>query len=63
MSEIEAGHIEEAFGPIDTLKLRSSMTLFEAADPDEPSFEMVLDRHFGGSRDQATVDLLAGANP
>lgn len=63
VSEIEAGHIEEAFGPIDTLKLRSSMTLFEAADPDEPSFEMVLDRHFGGSRDQATVDLLAGANP
>lgn len=57
-SEIPEGRIEAAFGPIDTIKLRSSMTLFEAADPDEPSFKAVLDRHFGADRDDATLDLL-----
>ena len=56
---IEVGRIEDAFGSIDTIKLRSSMTLFEAADPDEPSFSAVLDRHFDGIRDEATLDLLA----
>jgi uncharacterized protein (DUF1810 family) len=56
---IEVGRIEAAFGATDTMKLKSSMTLFEAADPDETSFRAVLDRHFDGDRDQATLDLLA----
>jgi uncharacterized protein (DUF1810 family) len=56
---VEVGRIEDAFGPTDTIKLRSSMTLFEAADPEEPSFRAVLDRHFDGRRDEATLDLLA----
>ena len=55
---IEAGRIEDVFGSTDTIKLRSSMTLFEAADPQEPSFPAVLDRHFDGIRDEATLDLL-----
>lgn len=56
---LEVGRIDDAFGSTDTLKLRSSMTLFEVADPEEPAFRAVLDRHFGGIRDQATLDLLA----
>lgn len=54
-ADIPAGEIERAFGSIDTIKLRSSMTLFEAVDPDEPSFRDVLDTHFGGERDPLTL--------
>jgi uncharacterized protein (DUF1810 family) len=47
------------FGSTDTIELRSSMTLFEVVDPKEPAFPAVLDRHFDGIRDQATLELLA----
>jgi uncharacterized protein (DUF1810 family) len=55
---IDVGAIERAFGPIDARKLRSSMTLFELADPSEQVFEDVLDRHFAGARDPATRSRL-----
>jgi uncharacterized protein (DUF1810 family) len=42
------------FGRVDSLKLRSSMTLFVRADPDEPTFQAVLDLYFDGRRDSAT---------
>ncbi|RBY80669.1 DUF1810 domain-containing protein [Geodermatophilus sp. TF02-6] len=45
-------------GPIDAVKLRSSMTLFERAEPEAAVFGQVLDRYFGGERDEATVRLL-----
>jgi uncharacterized protein (DUF1810 family) len=45
---------EQIFGPIDALKLRSSMTLFLRAAPDEPVFRQVLDQYFGGKPDPAT---------
>jgi uncharacterized protein (DUF1810 family) len=45
---------EQIFGGIDALKLRSSMTLFLRAAPDEPVFRQVLDEHFGGKPDPAT---------
>ena len=41
-------------GSIDAQKLRSSMTLFARAVPDEPGFTAVLDRYFGGATDPAT---------
>ena len=44
----------EIFGSIDAVKLRSSMTLFHRAAPDEPVFAQVLDRFFGGIADEAT---------
>ena len=47
------------FGPVDAQKLRSSMTLFSAAAPDEPVFARVLDQYFGGSPDEATTSRLA----
>ena len=45
---------ESIFGPVDAMKLRSSMTLFDRADPAEPVFRAVLDRHFGGRSDPET---------
>ena len=45
-------------GPVDAQKLRSSMTLFAAAAPDEPVFRAVLDQYFGGTLDDATTSRL-----
>ena len=42
-------------GPVDALKLRSSMTLFARAAPEAAVFGQVLDRFFGGQPDEATV--------
>ena len=39
----------------DDLKLRSSMTLFAAADPECPVFRQVLDKYYGGEPDQRTL--------
>ncbi|MCG7346746.1 DUF1810 domain-containing protein [Sphingomonas sp. ACRSK] len=46
---------EAVLGGIDAIKLRSSMTLFEAVAPDEPVFAAVLDAFFSGQRDPETV--------
>jgi uncharacterized protein (DUF1810 family) len=45
---------EEIFGPLDAMKVRSSMTLFERAAPDDPVFARVLDRFYGGVPDVRT---------
>ncbi|HEV7206805.1 MAG TPA: DUF1810 domain-containing protein [Jatrophihabitans sp.] len=49
---------EQIFGGIDAMKLRSSMTLFARAAPDEPLFATVLDRFFDGAADPETDRLL-----
>ncbi|MCW2807240.1 MAG: hypothetical protein JWQ93_1195 [Marmoricola sp.] len=49
---------EEVLGSTDAMKLRSSMTLFSVADPDEPLFADVLDRFFAGQPDARTLELL-----
>jgi uncharacterized protein (DUF1810 family) len=46
------------FGSVDEQKLRSSMTLFLRAAPDEPVFAEVLDRQFSGVADERTDELL-----
>ena len=49
----------EIFGPVDAVKLRSSMTLFDAAAEDgETVFADVLDRFYGGVADQETLNRL-----
>jgi len=45
---------EQIFGSIDAMKLRSCMTLFHRAAPDETVFAQVLDRYYGGVTDAAT---------
>lgn len=42
-------------GGIDAMKLRSSMTLFEAVADGEPVFAQVLDTFYGGERDEETL--------
>jgi uncharacterized protein (DUF1810 family) len=39
---------EQIFGGIDAIKLRSSMTLFVHADPDQEVFGQVIDQYFEG---------------
>ncbi len=51
--------IHRVMGYPDDLKLRSSMTLFEAAAPDQAVFGEVLERFYSGKRDDATLNLLA----
>ena len=46
------------FGGTDAMKLRSSMTLFELADPECPLYARVLEEFFVGSRDVKTLDML-----
>jgi uncharacterized protein (DUF1810 family) len=46
--------VDEILGSTDAMKLRSCMTLFHRAAPDEPVFEQVLDRYYGGVADEAT---------
>jgi len=48
----------EILGPVDAMKLRSSMTLFAAAAPDQPAFSAVLAKYFGGMPDEATLARL-----
>ncbi len=47
------------FGDIDAMKLRSSITLFTAAAPNEPVFREVLEKYFGAQPDDATLERLA----
>lgn len=53
-----AATAEDLLGGIDAIKLRSSMTLFELADPEEDVYRRVLDRYFAGEQDLATLALL-----
>ncbi len=46
------------FGWPDELKLRSSMTLFACAAPEEPVFQAVLDKFYGGMKDPRTLEIL-----
>ena len=60
---VEERTAESILGPIDALKLRSSMTLFLRADPDVPLFRRVLDRFYASLPDEATDALLREAEP
>jgi uncharacterized protein (DUF1810 family) len=48
----------DIFGSLDAMKLRSSMTLFSRADPQQAVFRQVLDRYFQGSEDPETIRRL-----
>ena len=48
----------EILGPVDALKVRSSVTLFLRADPTEPVFGRVLDAFYAGEPDPRTDALL-----
>ena len=54
----EGSSADRILGPVDAMKLRSCMTLFAAAGPEEASFGEVLTRYFDGQLDQATLARL-----
>jgi uncharacterized protein (DUF1810 family) len=55
---LESDDPAAVMGPIDAVKLRSSMTLFARADPTEDRFPAVLRKLYGGAEDEATDRLL-----
>ena len=60
--EAVLAHSERAadaiFGPVDAIKLRSSMTLFEAVAARPKLFAQALEAFYDGERDRATLRLL-----
>ena len=56
--ELNGTSARDILGPVDAMKLRSSMTLFARAAPDSPLFHDVLERYYGGVADEATDELL-----
>lgn len=55
---LSSNNATEVMGIPDDMKLRSSMTLFMAAAPEQPVFEKVLDKFFNGKPDRWTLQLL-----
>ena len=53
---------EAILGGIDAMKLRSSMTLFEAASDGDGPFGAALDAFYDGERDRATLRLIGPEN-
>jgi uncharacterized protein (DUF1810 family) len=61
VADTRGSSAERIFGPVDAMKLRSSMTLFAAAtETDSTVFRAVLDEFFGSVPDEATVTRLLG---
>ena len=58
VARTEGKTADEIFGPVDAMKLRSSMTLFAAVAPEDPVFAAVLAKYFGGVPDDATLARL-----
>jgi uncharacterized protein (DUF1810 family) len=55
--QVEGRSAHEIFGSPDDLKLRSCLTLFELAAPEEPVFGQCLAKYYGGERDERTLGL------
>lgn len=55
---LETDDAHAIFGSPDNLKLRSSMTLFDAVPATFPVFGQVLNKFYGGERDERTLQLL-----
>ena len=63
MLALESNDAHAILGSPDDLKFRSSMTLFALAGPEEPMFTEALEKFFGGTRDQRTIELLGNRQP
>ena len=55
---LDTSDASAVMGYPDDLKLRSSMTLFELAAPEQPVFGRVLEKYYSGRRDRRTLELL-----
>jgi uncharacterized protein (DUF1810 family) len=50
---------QDIFGSIDAMKLRSCLTLFAEADPEDVLFYNLLEKYFDGDADEPTLDILS----
>ncbi len=57
--EVEGRTPGQIMGSPDDLKLQSSATLFAEISPAGSSFERLLEKYYGGRKDQRTLDFLA----
>jgi len=55
---VEGRSALQVFGSPDDMKLRSCATLFACVSPAGSVFEQLLDKYFGGERDEKTLRLL-----
>jgi uncharacterized protein (DUF1810 family) len=58
---VEGRSATEIFDSPDDLKLRSSATLFAKVSPPGSVFDRLLDKYYGGKRDERTLGLMAEA--
>ena len=58
LTGLPGGDPVAVLGPVDALKLRSSMTLFARAAGGEPVFADVLAQYYGGAEDPATLSRI-----
>ena len=61
VNQLQGLSARQIFGTPDDLKFRSSMTLFAAADSNEPLFRGALSKYYGGEPDPRTLSLLGKA--
>lgn len=60
--QLDTNDASYVMGYPDDLKLRSSMTLFAEAAPDEMVFQKVLDKFYDGKKDDRTLAILNEQN-
>jgi uncharacterized protein (DUF1810 family) len=56
--QLPGNNASQIFGDPDDMKLRSSMTLFSLVPNTNQVFQQVLDKFFGGEKDEKTVRLV-----
>ena len=60
VNRVEGVSVDEIFGYPDTLKFRSSMTLFAHVSSGSNVFADALEKYYGGEPDQLTLEMLGG---
>jgi uncharacterized protein (DUF1810 family) len=58
--KLQSHNATTIFGSPDDMKLKSSMTLFASVRDTHPIFQQVLDKFFNGSKDEKTLQRIAG---
>lgn len=59
---LDNDNVTQIMGRPDDMKLKSSMTLFACADPENAVFEKVLEKFYNGHKDGRTLKMLSKEN-
>ena len=55
---LESSNAVQIFGFVDTLKMKSSMTLFAYVSEENSVFDKVLEKYFNGTKDSVTLRII-----